>query len=72
MTNQVKRYNRRFVIPNWDKRDRTQVFTQSEDGRWWDKIEQEWRDQAWIDEHIAPYFKLAPSPLKTLEAANEV
>ena len=63
---EVKRYNRRYLIPNWDKRNRTQVFTQRDDGTWRDKIENCDRDQAWIDEHIAPYFKLAPSPLQTL------
>jgi hypothetical protein len=68
---EIRRYNRRYIIEGWDKQNRTQVFTQREDGTWRDKLAKADRSQAWIDEHIAPYFKLAPSPLKLLEVKDE-
>ena len=66
MTNQVKRYNRRYCIPDWDDKGNHQMFVQQEDGTWLDCIEEIYRSQEWIDKNIAPYFKLAPSNIATL------
>jgi hypothetical protein len=66
MTNQVKRYNRRYIIPDWDAKGNGQMFVQQEDGTWLDTFNETTRTQNWIDQHIAPYFKLAPSNVATL------
>jgi len=42
------------------------MFVQQEDGTWLDCIEEIYRSQEWIDKNIAPYFKLAPSNIATL------
>lgn len=62
----IRRYNRRYIIPDWDSKGNHQMFVQQEDGTWLDCIEEVYRSQAWIDRHIAPYYKLAPSNIATL------
>ena len=60
-------YNRRYIIPDWESSGATQIFVYSDElGAWYDVINQCWRVQAWMDEHIAPHYKLAPSPVQMM------
>lgn len=69
---EVKGYNRRYIIPDWNASGETQIFVYAEElAAWYDTICKCWRVQAWIDEHIAPYFKLAPSPRKMMDQIME-
>lgn len=53
-------YSKRYYIPDWDDKGNCQTFIEQPDGTWLDGINETYLPASWIDEHIAPYFKLAP------------
>ena len=68
----IRGYNGRYIIPDWEGSGATQIFVYSEElGAWYDKINQCWRVQAWMDEYISPHYKLAPSPVQMMNKIME-
>jgi len=68
----VTRYGKRYIIPDWDAKGNHQMFVKQEDGTWLDTVNEVYRSQAWIDEHIAPYFKPAPDDKDLLTILNTI
>jgi hypothetical protein len=60
-------YGKRYIIPDWDAQGNHQMLYRQSDGSWMDTYNECERSQSWIDEHIAPYFKLAPSDISLVD-----
>jgi len=59
-------YSQRYIIPNWSGANH-QMFYKQSDGTWMDTYNEVTRSQAWIDEHIAPYYKQAPEGISLID-----
>jgi hypothetical protein len=64
-------FNPRYIIPHWDTLGNAQMFLLQLDGLWLDTFNQVFRSQAWIDQYIAPRYKLAPDGISMVDYLEE-
>jgi hypothetical protein len=70
---ELRKYDKRYIIPNWQGTGAVQVYVYSDElGTWFDGINQCWRTQSWIDEKVAGKHKLVtPLDMINQEEHNE-